>query len=234
MDIAILKLKQLPANLKPIELASSSQLQVGQKAIAIGNPFGLDHTLTTGIISALGRSIRGAGGIKIRDMIQTDASINPGNSGGPLLDSGGRIIGMNTVIYSNSGSSAGVGFAIPSDTISTTVPQLIKYGKVVRPVLGIVILSDSYKQRFGITSGIVIQQVMAGGPAAASGLRGLQEQNYRLYLGDIITHLDGKAVNSLTELYYILNEYKPGDKVKLKLLRGGNKKAEVELTLASN
>ena len=145
-DIAVLKLDEKPAKLVPVSIGSSKDLQVGQYAFAIGSPFGLDYSLSTGVISALGRKIDGIGGVKINDMIQTDAAINMGNSGGPLLNSSSNLIGMNTVIFSTSGSSAGLGFAVPVDTIKMVVPQLIKHGKIIRPGLGIGIVPDSRKR----------------------------------------------------------------------------------------
>src|SRR5690606_4532445 len=156
-DVAILKVKNPPKNKKPLPIGSSNKLVVRQKALAIGNPFGLDHTITEGIISALERKIQGIGGVKIHGMIQTDCSINPGNSGGPLLNSAGQLIGMNTMIFSASGSSAGIGFAVPVDTIKRIVPDLIRFGKVNRPGLGIALLEDIYKGYFNITEGLVIK-----------------------------------------------------------------------------
>ena len=195
-DIAVLKLEEMPKQLQPITPGTSSTLMVGQKAMAIGNPFGLDHTITSGIISALGRKIKGIGGVKIHGMIQADTSINPGNSGGPLLDSRGSLIGMNTMIFSGSGTSAGVGFAVPVDTIKAIVPQLIKYGKVNRAGLGIGILDDHHKHYFGVESGIVIKYVDKTSPAGKAGLKGMGRDRYgRYYLGDIITKIDGKQIN---------------------------------------
>jgi S1-C subfamily serine protease len=155
-DIAVIKLKEMPKNLAPLKVGSSHDLMVGQKTLAIGNPFGLDHTITQGIVSALDRKIPGIGDVTIHGMIQTDSSINPGNSGGPLLDSTGELIGMNTIIYSKSGSSSGVGFAVPVDSIKRIVPQLIKHGKVIRPGLGVGILPEYHKTRFGVDEGLVI------------------------------------------------------------------------------
>ena len=157
-DIAVLRLEGDLSGLFPVVPGSSRDLQVGQKVIAIGNPFGFDHTVTKGIVSALGRNMPGAGGVTIRDMIQTDASINPGNSGGPLLDSAGRLIGMNTMIISPSGASSGIGFAVPVDTIKKIVPEIIRYGKVQRPGLGVSLMSDPYARRIGV-EGVVILEV---------------------------------------------------------------------------
>lgn len=222
-DIAVLKLEEKPAKLTPITVGNSKTLLVGQYSFAIGSPFGLDYTLTTGVISALGRKIDGIGGVKINDMIQTDAAINMGNSGGPLLDSSGQLIGMNTVIFSTSGSSAGLGFAVPVDTIKSIVPQLIQHGKVIRPGLGIGIVPDSMKSRLtGKTKGLIVSYIDDKGSAAKAGLKGMtQDQFGRVYLGDIITHVDGKEVNSLDDIYQILETKKIGDEVTVKYVREG-------------
>lgn len=222
-DIAVLKLEEKPAKLVPITVGESKTLLVGQNSFAIGSPFGLDYTLTTGVISALGRKIDGIGGVKINDMIQTDAAINMGNSGGPLLDSSGQLIGMNTVIFSTSGSSAGLGFAVPVDTIKQIVPQLIQHGKVIRPGLGIGIVPDTMKSRLtGSTKGLIISFIDEKGSAAKAGLKGMtQDQFGRLYIGDIILSVDGKPVNSLDDIYQILETKKIGDKVDVKYTREG-------------
>ncbi|MCK5074084.1 MAG: trypsin-like peptidase domain-containing protein [Bacteriovoracaceae bacterium] len=232
-DIAILKLVEKPEKLFPIVPGKSNNLQVGQKTIAIGNPFGLDHTVTTGIVSALGRSIKGYTGIKISDMIQTDASINPGNSGGPLLDSSGKLIGMNSMIFSTSGASAGVGFAVPADTINRIVPQLIKHGKIIRPGVGInVTYSDQIKIRYNIKNGIIVVAVMRNGPANKAGLKGMTyDKRGRYYLGDILLAIDGKKLNTVDDIYYSLETYKPGDKVEITYLRDGKvRKTKLHLT----
>lgn len=222
-DVAVLKLENLPAKITPIEIGSSKDLLVGQYSFAIGSPFGLDYTLTTGVISALGRKIDGIGGVKINDMIQTDASINMGNSGGPLLDSLGKIIGMNTVIFSTSGSSAGLGFAVPIDTIKIVVPQLISHGKLIRPGLGISIMSDAMEARMtGSGKGLIIGTVADKGPADEAGLRGMTQDRYgRVYLGDVILSVDGKDVNSLDDVYQILENKKIGDMVDVQYRREG-------------
>lgn len=222
-DIAVLKLAELPKKLSPVEFGSSKDLQVGQSSFAIGSPFGLDYTLTTGVISALGRKIDGIGGVKINDMIQTDAAINMGNSGGPLLDSGARLIGMNTVIFSTSGSSAGLGFAVPSDTIKVVVPQLIQHGKLIRPGLGIGIVPDSMKKRIlGNDKGIVVSYVDDKGSASKAGIQGMtQDQFGRTYLGDIILSVDGQDVNNLDDIYQVLDKHKIGDEVMVKYRREG-------------
>ncbi|MGC8745201.1 MAG: S1C family serine protease [Candidatus Saccharicenans sp.] len=229
-DIAVLKVEGSLKGLYPVKIGSSSNLLVGQKVIAIGNPFGFDHTVTTGIVSALGRSMPGVGGVTIRDMIQTDASINPGNSGGPLLNSSGELIGMNTMIISPSGASSGVGFAIPVDIIKKIVPQLIKYGRVIRPGLGLSLLSDRYGQQLGI-DGVAIVEVPVGSEAYKKGLRGLTRSRFgRLAVQDIIKEIDGKKVHSYDDLYNLLDNYNIGDKVTLTVERD-NRKRKVELTL---
>ncbi len=233
-DLAVLKLTEFPKNLKPINLGESKSLLVGQKALAIGNPLGLDHTLTTGSVSALNRKIIGFGGVSITGMIQTDASINPGNSGGALLDSQGRLIGINTIIFNGAGASAsaGLGFAIPVDTVKSVIPQLIKFGKVIRPGLGIVILEDMYAQRFGINEGVVIRFVDPKGPAGKAGLKGLSQNRYgEIFLGDIIISLNNKPVKSFDDLFSILDSLKIGDRVKVKYLRDEKEKS-VEVTLS--
>lgn len=223
-DIAVLKLdsvKELPPirSNPPITIADSSKLQVGQKALAIGNPFGLDRTLTTGVISALGRQVPGIGGVTIRDMVQTDASINPGNSGGPLLDSSGHLIGMNSVIYSGSGSSAGIGFAVPSNTIKRVVEQLIKHGRIVQPGLGVHRLPDDISQRLGV-QGVIVAEVLPNTPAAKSGMRGTTRmRSGEIQLGDIIVDVDGKKVKSYDDLYNALEGRKVGDDVDVVYLR---------------
>ncbi len=222
-DVAVLKLEDRPTKLSPVTFGSSKDLLVGQNSIAIGSPFGLDYTMTTGVISALGRKIDGVGGVKINDMIQTDAAINMGNSGGPLLDSNGRLIGMNTVIFSTSGSSAGLGFAVPADTIKVIVPQLIQHGKLIRPGLGIGIVPDSMKRRImGDEKGIVISYVDDKGSAAKAGIKGMsQDQFGRRYLGDIILSVDGKDVNTLDDIYQVLDTKKIGEEVMVKYRRDG-------------
>ncbi|WP_437494147.1 trypsin-like peptidase domain-containing protein [Sorangium sp. So ce1014] len=223
-DIAVLKIDAPKEMLKPIQVAPlRDPLEVGQKAIAIGNPFGLDHTLTTGIISAVGRQVEGAGGVTIRDMIQTDAAINPGNSGGPLLDSSGHLIGMNTMIFSKSGASAGIGFAVPSTMIARVVPQIIKTGKAETVGLGIQLDPARRLERRNGIRGVIVMSVIPDGPAAKAGLRGLSEGDRGLVLGDVIVGLDGAPVADYDALYNALDGKKPGEKVKVDLLRGGQK-----------
>lgn len=220
-DIAVLKIDAPADELTPIPRPDDTyELAVGQKAIAIGNPFGLDHTITTGIISAMGRDQLGYGGVTIRDMIQTDASINPGNSGGPLLDSSGQLIGMNTMIFSKSGASAGIGFAVPFSTIKRVVPQFIRTGKAQQIGLGISILPDAIARRNGI-QGVIVRQVANNSPAARAGLRGV-EQNYRgTYIGDVIVGIDDKKVTNYDTLYNALDTHQPGDTIQVKIRREG-------------
>ncbi len=233
-DIAVLKVVKNPGKLKPIAVGSMENLQVGQMAIAIGNPFGLDHTLTHGVISALGREVQGIGGVTIRDMIQTDAAINPGNSGGPLLDSSGRLIGMNTQIYSRSGGSSGIGFAVPVHHIKRIVGQLVASGKVIQPGIGITILTAGQRYYLlGDAEGVVVNQVTPGGPAAKGGLRGLKRlPSGRVILGDIIVGIDEHAVRDYDDLYNALDRYSVGDVVTVKVLRDG-KPASARVTLVN-
>lgn len=233
-DIAILKLIDMPKNLKALKLGNSKEIQVGQKALAIGNPFGLDSTITQGIISATGRSIRGIGGIEIFDMIQTDSSINPGNSGGPLFNSRGEVIGVNTMIFSNSGSSAGVGFSVPINVVKKIAPQIIKYGSIKRAGLGITPAERAYLAYYfeiDLEKGLPIATVLNDSPADKAGLRGMTEDNQgRVYLGDIILKIDDKDVNSFDDIYNILFEYKIGDTVDVTYQRDGKtKKTKLKL-----
>lgn len=231
-DIAVLRVEGDLAGLFPLPVGASRNLQVGQKVIAIGNPFGFDHSVTSGIVSALGRSMPGAGGVTIRDMIQTDASINPGNSGGPLLNSAGELIGMNTMIISPSGASSGIGFAIPVDTIRKIVPEIIRNGKVVHPGLGVSLMSDQYAQRIGV-EGVAILDVPRGSGAARAGLEGLSRDRFgRLFLGDIVVAVNGTKVGSYDDLYTALEEKRIGDTVTLTVKRE-NKERTVRLALVS-
>lgn len=232
-DLAVLKINAPEKQLVPIVLGKSDNLRVGQMALAIGNPFGLDQTLTTGIISALGREIKSASGVPIRDVIQTDAAINPGNSGGPLLNSSGELIGVNTAIFSPSGAYAGIGFSIPVDVVKWVVPELIKYGKIQRPTLGIEAANSSVSQRLGLEGALVLQ-VTPGSPAEKAGIRPtLRDQLGRIRLGDVITGIDDEVITSPNDLPLALEKYKPGTQVKITLLRDG-KKNNVTLTLAPN
>ncbi|MFO0611756.1 MAG: trypsin-like peptidase domain-containing protein [Polyangiaceae bacterium] len=229
-DVAVLEI-QAPKNLLvPIEVAPPTPLEVGQKAIAIGNPFGLDHTLTTGVISALGRKVDGAGGVSILDMIQTDAAINPGNSGGPLLDSTGRLIGINTMIFSRSGQSAGIGFAVPATTVSRVVPQIIKTGHAEQVGVGIEIDPGGRYERRARVKGVIVLGVKPGGPAAKAGLMGAERDGRRVVLNDVITGVDGKPIANYDELYNALDLKKAGDEVTLTIQRGSESR-EVKVPL---
>jgi S1-C subfamily serine protease len=232
-DIAVLRIGvgfQRPA---PVAVGTSADLEVGQKVFAIGNPFGLDWTLTTGIISALDRSLASEGGATIEHLIQTDAAINPGNSGGPLLDSAGRLIGITTAIYSPSGASAGIGFAVPVDTVNRVVPQLIRSGKYVRPALGIEVdarVNEQLTQMLQI-EGVVILRVRPGSAAAAAGLEGATLSRERgITPGDVIVSVDGKPVASVGELLARLDDFQVGDTVTLGVVREGTRR-DVPVTL---
>jgi S1-C subfamily serine protease len=223
-DLAVLKIGVDLKAPPPVPIGTSHDLSVGQKVLAIGNPFGLDLTLTTGIVSALDRSLTEENGVFIEHLIQTDAAINPGNSGGPLLDSSGRLIGINTAIYSTSGSSSGIGFAVPVDTINRVVPQLIAQGKYIRPVLGIQVdegLNKAAARQFGI-DGVLVLKVNPGSPADAAGLKGATINPDGSFVpGDIIKAVDGKPVDGVGKLFGILDEHQVGDSVTLRLLRKG-------------
>ncbi len=210
-DLAVLKIDAPAEQLHPIPLGDSSLLEVGRKVLAIGNPFGLDTTLTTGVVSALGREIDSASNRKIRNVIQTDAAINPGNSGGPLLNSLGQLIGVNTAIYSPSGASAGIGFAIPVNTVRQVVPQLISYGRLYRPVIGVELASDRWARRYQIT-GVPIVRAIPGLPAAEAGMRGAWQNNRgEVVLGDVITAIDGRPVKNNDDYLTALEQKKPGE-----------------------
>jgi len=225
-DIAVLKLTEIPSELTPVTPGSSKDLLVGQIAMALGNPFGLDQSLSKGIISALGRKIDGIGGFKIHDMIQTDAAINQGNSGGPLLNSKGELIGMNTMIFSTSGSSSGLGFAVPVDTIKEIVPQLIEHGKVIRPVLGVNILSDQQKEMyFPKTPGAILTYVDPALGAGLAGLKGMRRDRFgRNYQGDVILKINGTNVNTKDDIFQMLEKFKVGDTIDIEYKRDGKTK----------
>ncbi|KAJ6800812.1 protease Do-like 1, chloroplastic [Iris pallida] len=223
-DVAVLRIDAPKDKLRPIPVGISADLLVGQKVFAIGNPFGLDHTLTTGVVSGLRREISSAAtGRPIQDVIQTDAAINPGNSGGPLLDSAGSLIGINTAIYSPSGASSGVGFSIPVDTVGGIVDQLVRFGKVTRPILGIKFAPDQSVEQLGV-SGVLILDAPPNGPAGKAGLQPTKRDSYgRLILGDIITSVNGKKVANGSDLYRILDQCKIGDTIIVEVLRGDHK-----------
>jgi S1-C subfamily serine protease len=227
-DLAVVRIRAPQEKLRALALGTSNGLLVGQKVFAIGNPFGLDQTLTTGVISALGREIDSMNDRPIRDVIQTDAAINPGNSGGPLLDSAGRLIGVNTAIYSPSGAYAGIGFAIPVDTVNRIVPDLVRDGKTQRAGLGISVLQDQVAQINGI-KGVIVASVPEGSAAARAGLRSLQRTEMG-DVADVITRIDGKEVTTQRDLYRVLDGYKAGDQVRLTVEREG-KEREVTVGL---
>ncbi len=229
-DIAVLRIDAPRDVLAPIAVGTSADLRVGQKVFAIGNPYGLDFTLTTGVVGALNRSIRSPSGMTIQGVIQADAAINPGNSGGPLLDSSGRLIGMNTAIYSPSGGNAGIGFAIPVDTINRIVPQLITDGRVTRPGLGMQPASDSFARRF-VDRGVLIWTVQKGGSAEAAGLRGIGiNRTGRRVIGDIILEIDGVPTPHQDALFHALEKHEIGETVPVTLQRNG-KRITVNVTL---
>ena len=220
-DLAVLRIKAPPEKLRPLKLGTSDGLRVGQRVLAIGNPFGLDQTLTTGVISGLGREIEGVSGRTIQGVIQTDAAINPGNSGGPLLDSSGRLIGVNTAIYSPSGAYAGVGFAVPADEINRVVPQLIEFGRVIRPVLGITLADDAIVRRLGGEGALVINVQPGSGAEKAGLLPTTRDNRGRVSLGDVIIKVDGKDIADTNDLFTALDRRAIGETVKLTIIRRG-------------
>ncbi len=229
-DLAVLRIAAPADRLEPLTVGRSDDLVVGQRVLAIGNPFGLDQTLTTGVLSALGRELQSPSGRTIRDVIQTDAAINPGNSGGPLLDSHGRLIGVNTAIYSPSGASAGIGFAVPVDIVRRLVPQLIRHGKPIMPGIGIEALPDYIAARNGIT-GVIVGRVQNGGPADRAGMVGLQrDRRGRLVLGDVIVGVDDSPVSNSSDLLDAFETIGIGKQATLIVERDGERKrVEVEL-----
>ncbi len=220
-DLAVLKVDAPKSALKPLPLGSTQELKVGQAVLAIGNPFGLDHTLTTGVVSALDRTLESVNQRKIDGVIQTDAAINPGNSGGPLLDSAGRLIGVNTQIYSTSGSSAGIGFAIPVDTVNAAVPVLIRDGKIARPGLGIYAYPQNDRlSRYLGYRGLLIEKVAEGSAAERAGMVGIRyRRDGTPVLGDIITAIEQHPVQSLKDLGDALDGFKVGDEVTVEFIR---------------
>ena len=229
-DLAVLRIKAPAASLYPLERGDSENLVVGQKVMAIGNPFGLDQTLTTGVISALGREIQSVRQTAITDVIQTDASINPGNSGGPLIDSSGKLIGLNTAIYSPSGASAGIGFAVPVSVIKRVVPQIIEYGHVRRAGFGVALVPDNYARSWGV-EGVVIQEAVRNGAAARAGLRGVVVDRFgNVQLGDIIVGIDGKPIRNYNDMYQALEQRRAGDRVKVRTRRD-DRERDVDIEL---
>lgn len=231
-DLAILKIKAPAEKLTPIPVGSSYDLRVGQSVFAIGNPFGLDQTLTTGVISALGREIKSIGGRPIRDVIQTDAAINPGNSGGPLIDSNGRLIGVNTMIYSPSGASAGIGFSIPVDEVNWVVPDIIEFGELRRPILGINLVAEQHTKRLKM-EGALILDVVPTSPADKYGLRATEkDRKGNIILGDLITQINDEKISTNADLFLALEKYKSGDTVKVGFIREDELKS-IDLVLGS-
>ena len=233
-DLAVLRIDAPKDKLRPLPLGASRDLKVGQSVFAIGNPFGFDQTLTTGIVSALGREIAAADGTPIRDVIQTDAAINPGNSGGPLLDSAGRLIGVNSAIASPSGSSAGIGFAIPVDGVSWVVPELIAHGRVLRPYFGIEFAPVQLNERWGLGEGLIVRSVTPGGPAARAGLRSLRVNRFGqvdLANVDLVVAIDGTPVRVTGDVSLALERKQASDTIKVTVRRGSR---EVELPVVLN
>jgi S1-C subfamily serine protease len=221
-DLAVLRINAPKSRLRALALGSSHDLQVGQKVFAIGNPFGLDQTLTTGIISALGREIQSPSGRPVRDVIQTDAAINPGNSGGPLLDSAGRLIGVNAAIYSPSGAYAGIGFAIPVDTVNRVIPDLIRYGKTQRAGLGLQAAPDQVTQQLGLP-GVLIVAIPADSAAARAGLRPTRRgEDGAVALGDVLVGVNETKVASTHDLYTAFDDHKVGETVNITVMRDGH------------
>ncbi|MCF8055098.1 MAG: trypsin-like peptidase domain-containing protein [Desulfocapsa sp.] len=226
-DLAVLQIDAPAHLLKPIPVGDSVKLLVGQKVFAVGNPFGLDQTITSGIISALGREIKAITGRTIQNMIQTDAAINPGNSGGPLLDSAGRLIGVNTAIYSPSGAYAGIGFAVPVDEVNRVVPQLIRSGKLIKPAIGASLADARLVKRLGI-EGVLVLAVEPGGPAHQAGMRPTKQYGNDVILGDIITGIEGREVRSYDDIRTEIERHAVGDQIIVNIIRDGS---PAELTL---
>ncbi|MEO1128751.1 MAG: trypsin-like peptidase domain-containing protein [Planctomycetota bacterium] len=219
-DLAVLRIDVEGKALSPIPIGTSDDLRIGQKVLAIGNPFGLDQTLTTGVVSALGRTIMSRSNNEIDGVIQTDAAINPGNSGGPLLDSAGRLIGVNTAIRSPTRASAGIGFAVPVDTVNDIVPELIAFGEKLTPVLGIRTYPTDWRRTLGFARGVLIAGIEPDGPADKAGLRPSQElRGQRIVPGDLILAINGTRVDSLRELRLVLSRSEAGDTVMLSVYR---------------
>lgn len=205
-DLAVLRVAAPAELLRPLKVGDSSSLMVGQRVLVIGNPFGLDQTLTTGVVSALGREINSPGGVPIRDVIQTDAAINPGNSGGPLLDSKGRLIGVNTAIYSPSGASAGIGFAVPVEVVDRLVPQVIEHGRPLQPGINIELVADRWARRIGV-EGVIVRRVGRGGPADRAAITGLrQSRRGEVLLGDVIVAVNDQKIRSIADLILAFDE----------------------------
>lgn len=230
-DLAVLRMIEPPDNLAELPIGDSSELSVGRKVMAIGNPFGLDTTLTVGVVSALDREIQSPSNRTIRGVIQTDAAINPGNSGGPLLNSLGQLVGVNTAIYSPSGGSAGIGFAIPVNTVSEVVPQLIAFGKIMRPVLGVELASDRWLRRYRV-EGVPIVRTYRGFPAENAGMVGARRGSRgEIILGDVITAIDGERVVNNDEFLSAMEQHRVGDTIEIVTTREGQERRfSVELS----
>lgn len=229
-DLAVLKIDAPDEKLRPLRTGNSYNLRVGQSVYAIGNPFGLDQTLTTGIVSALGREINSVQGLPIRDVIQTDAAINPGNSGGPLLNSSGQLIGVNTAIYSPSGASAGIGFSIPVDAVKWVVPDLIKYGKMQRPAIGVDFFPQRTTAQLGL-NGILVKSVWKGTAAEKAGIQPTYRDRYgKLHLGDIIVAIDGERIENENDYLLTLENYRAGDKVSI-LVEREDRRVKLDVVL---
>ena len=231
-DLAVLRIAAPAGLLVPVPRGSSSGVRVGQSVLAIGNPFGFDHTLTSGVVSGLDRSVQSAVGSLISGGIQTDAAINPGNSGGPLLNSAGQVVGINTAIYSSSGTSSGVGFALSSDTVASVVDQIIATGRVPRPVLGISFAPDAVSSQLGL-GGVLILDVRPDGPAAKAGLHGTtrEKDTGRLQLGDVIVKVDDAVIKTSSDLYRSLDKFGVGDTLHLAIERATDAPIDVAVTL---
>jgi S1-C subfamily serine protease len=226
-DLAVIKIDAPKERLKPIAIGSSKDLVVGQQVYAIGNPFGLDQTLTTGIVSALNREIESFNQRTIRGVIQTDAAINPGNSGGPLLDSAGRLVGVNTQIASPSGASAGIGFAIPADEVNRIVPRLIRDGRYLRPAIGVTAGPADLQRALKLPKGVALVQVESKGPAARAGLQPFRRaSNGDIVAGDVITAINDEAVTDLDDMLAALERRQPGDSVTLTVWRNGQSRKQ--------
>ena len=234
-DIAVLRINVPNKRPTPVPLGSSHDLKVGQKVFAIGNPFGLDWTLTSGIVSALNRSINADGGVAIENLVQTDAAVNPGNSGGPLLDSAGRLIGITTAIYSPSGASAGIGFAVPVDTVNRVVPQIIRHGRYIRPTLGIRTDEELNRRLCELLKvrGVVVLRPAPGKPLAGGLRETTVGRDGAIALGDVIVAVEGKPIESVAQLLARLDDFKPGDTVGVTVMRQG-RAATLPLTLGTD
>lgn len=238
-DIAVLKINAPPGRLKKVAIGTSSDLQVGQKVFAIGSPFGLDQTLTTGVISGLGREIESIGGKMMDGIIQTDAAINPGNSGGPLLDSAGRLIGVNTMIVSHSGNFSGIGFAVPVDVVNQVVPEIIRAGRVQsspgeKPVLGVNLVEDMMARRLGVQRGALVNRVYENSAAEAAGIRPTyQDQNGYIHLGDVLIEIAGRPIYKAADVSKVLQGRTPGDEIEVVVARQ-NQPVKLKVRLQAN